>query len=104
MLDQHGLGAVFEDDVVLRVAALELVADLVVEVVVRVLGLPVAEGHAQFVQQRAIDECLSLVALSMLVLGDETQVVLPAPALEQILERLAHDGFALTAADFFDDV
>ena len=55
VLDQHRLGAVLEDDVVLRVATLELVRDLGVEVVLFVLGFPVAERQAQFVHQRAVD-------------------------------------------------
>ena len=36
MLDQHGLRAVFEDDVVLRIAALELEGDFVVGIELRV--------------------------------------------------------------------
>lgn len=38
------------------------------------------------------------------VFGQENQVVLAAPGLEQILEGLAHDGFALATADPFDQV
>jgi hypothetical protein len=56
VLDEHGGVVVAEDDVVLRVALLELLGDLFVEVVGGVLGLPVAQRHAQLVQQRAIDE------------------------------------------------
>jgi hypothetical protein len=32
------------------------------------------------------------------------QVVLLAPALEQVLEHLAHDRFAVRAADLFENV
>ena len=32
------------------------------------------------------------------------QALLLAPRLEQVFERLSHNGFALAAADFFDDV
>ena len=30
--------------------------------------------------------------------------MLAAPGLEQVFERLAHDGFALAAADLLDEV
>jgi hypothetical protein len=104
VLDQHGPGTVFEDDVVLRVAALELVFDLGVEDVFGILGLPVAEGHAQLMQQRAVDEARVFRRAVELVLGDEDQVVLLAPALEQVLERLAHHRFAVRAADLLQHV
>jgi hypothetical protein len=38
------------------------------------------------------------------VLGQEDQIVLAAPGLEQVLERLAHDGLALAAAGPLDEV
>jgi hypothetical protein len=50
VLDEHGGAVVAEDDVVLRVALLELLGDLFVQVVGGVLGLPVAQRHAQLVQ------------------------------------------------------
>ena len=54
VLDQDGGAGVLEDDVVARVAAVELACDLGVEVVVGVLCLPVAAGHAQRVFHRAV--------------------------------------------------
>jgi hypothetical protein len=63
VLDEHGGAVVAEDDVVLRVALLELLGDLFVEVVGGVLGLPVAQRHAQLVQQRAIDSDVGLVVV-----------------------------------------
>ena len=54
VLDQHRFVRVLEDDVVLRIALAEFLFDLVVEVVVLVLRLPIAERHAQRVKQRAV--------------------------------------------------
>jgi len=104
VLVQHGLGAVLEHDVVLRVAAAEFGGDLGVEVVAVVLGFPVAEWHAQFVQQGAV-YVAAVAGLGVeFVLGHEHEVVLAAPALEQVLERLAHHRFAAAAADFLEPV
>ena len=73
--------------------------DFGIEVVVAVLGLPVAEGHAQLVQQRAIDVALLLGERVQPELRHEDQVVQAAPALEQVLECLADDAFAQLAGD-----
>ena len=54
VLDQDGGPGVLEDDVVAGVAAVELAGDLGVEVVVGVLGLPVASRHAQGVLDGAV--------------------------------------------------
>jgi len=75
------------------VAALELGGDLGIEVVGFVLGLPVAEGHAQFVQQRAVDIAAIAGRGIEFVLGHEYHIVLAAPGLEQILEGLAQHRF-----------
>ena len=45
---------VVEDDVVLRIALAEFFLDLLVEVVVGVLGLPIAERDAQRIHERAV--------------------------------------------------
>ena len=103
-LDQHGLRAVLEEDVVLRVAALELEGDLGVQVVGLVLGFPVAEGHAQHVQQGAVDIAAFAGLGVEFVLGHKLQVLLAAPGFEQVLERLAHHRFTQAAADFLDPV
>jgi hypothetical protein len=104
VLNQHGLRGVFEDDVVLRIAALELEGDLLVEVVLCVLGLPIAEGHAQLVHQRAIDCADVLGGAVEPVLGDEDQALLVAPVFEQPLEGLAHTALAVAATDLLDPV
>ena len=45
---------VLEDDVVLRIALAEFLLDLLVEIVLLVLRLPIAERHAQLVHKRAV--------------------------------------------------
>ena len=104
VLDEHGGVVIAEDDVVLRVALLELLGDLFVKFVGGVLGFPVTQRHAQLVQQRAIDGDVGFGRGLEWVFGQENQVVLAAPGLEQVLERLAHDGLALAAADLLDEV
>ena len=54
VLDQNRRFRILEDDVVLRIALRQLLADFLVEIVGRVLGFPVAEGHAQIVEDRAV--------------------------------------------------
>jgi hypothetical protein len=98
------LRAVLEDDVVLGVTALELERDFFVEVVLRILGFPVAKGHSEFVQQCAVDETCVLRRAVEFVLGDEGQVVLAAPAFQQVLERFAHHGFTVRAANLLQAV
>lgn len=65
--------------------------------IVFVLCLPIAERHAQPVEQRPVG--INPVALwrDNRVFGDELQVLAFAPAFQQILERFAHDTFAPTA-------
>src|SRR5574337_1902487 len=69
-------------------------------------GLPVTAGGLLLSARsnRAVDEAGVAGLAVELVLGDEDQVVLPAPALEQVLERLAHDRFARRAADLLQPV
>ncbi len=98
-LDQDCLGRILEDDVVLRVAAALLERDLGVEVVLLVLGLPVAERQAQRVEQGAVHVPALLGRRLDLVLGNEDQVVRPRPSLEEVLEGLAHHGLAMRARD-----
>ena len=54
VLEQHGGFRVLKDDVVAGVAPVELGLDFGVQVVVGVLGLPVAPSHAQGVLHRAV--------------------------------------------------
>ena len=56
VLDQDGSPGVLEDDVVLWVAPVELGLDFVVQVVVGVLGFPVAAGHAQGVLDGSVGD------------------------------------------------
>ena len=91
---------VLEDDVVLGVAALELFRDLFIEIIVAVLGFPVAERHAQFVQQGAIDVALVARQRIEFVFRDEDKIVLFAPGLEQILECLVQHALRVVPETF----
>ena len=104
VLPEHGHGVVTENDVVLRVAFFEFLADLGVQVVVSVFGFPVAQRHAQFMQERAVHIDVGLGGGLERVLGQKDQVLLLAPVFEQVFERLTDDGFTLAAAHTPDDV
>ena len=56
ILEQHGGLGVFENYVVAGVAAVELLLDFGFQIVVGVLGFPVAAGHAQGVFHGAVGE------------------------------------------------
>ena len=56
VLNQDGGRRVLKDDIVLRVAPVELGLNLGVQIVVGILGLPVAAGHAQGVLDRAVGD------------------------------------------------
>lgn len=99
VLYQHGAGGVLEDDVVLRITALELFNDLFIEIICAVLGFPVAERHAQFIEQRAIDVALIPGQGIESVFRDEDEIMLLAPAFEQVFERFAQHAFARGAGD-----
>ncbi|WP_337180241.1 hypothetical protein [Sphingopyxis granuli] len=94
VLPQHRGHIVGEDDIVARIALTELRIDLGRQIVVLVLRLPITEGDAQAVQQCAVDVDARHLPGQYVMLGDELQVVRTAPALEQILERLAQHAFA----------
>jgi hypothetical protein len=83
----------------LRVAAAELGFDLGVEVVLLVLRLPVAEGHAQLIEQRAVDVAPVFRLGLDFVFRHEHQIVRTRPAFQQILERFPHHRFAMRARD-----
>ncbi|MGY4356257.1 hypothetical protein ACVW0J_002750 [Bradyrhizobium sp. i1.7.7] len=68
ILDQNGLTAVFEYNVVLRIAFAFLLLNFFVELVVGVLGFPVAEGHADFMKERAVNVTAVLRRRDVLVL------------------------------------
>jgi hypothetical protein len=55
VLDEGGGNRILKNDVVARIALLEFLGDFRVEIVLFVLGLPIAERHTQGVEQRAID-------------------------------------------------
>ena len=92
ILDEDSLAGILEDDVVLRIAGPELLLDFLVEVVVLVLRLPIAERHAQRMDEGAIHANRLLPVRQNLVFRQKDQVLLPRVALQKILERLAHDA------------
>ena len=110
----HGLGAVleedgglgvFEEDVVAGVAAVELGLDLGVEVVVSVLGLPVAAGHAQGVLHGAVGPYPGsgdAGAAAGVQLVDQGQLlpVVPAVGVEAHGEGAADALLVIGAAEF----
>jgi hypothetical protein len=75
------------------------ILDFLVEIVVLVFRLPIAERHAQRIEQRAVGIDAGLLQRLVFVLGNEDQVARPAPVLEQRLERLADDALARRAGD-----
>ncbi len=83
----------------MRIAAAQLEVDLGVEIVLVVLGFPVAERQAQAIQQRAIDVAAFFGRGFDLVFRNEGEVVRARPTFQQILERLAHHALAVRAAD-----
>jgi hypothetical protein len=54
VLDQDGFTRILEEDVVLRIAFADFLIDLRVQIVLFVLGLPIAKRDAQGVQKRAV--------------------------------------------------
>ena len=97
VLPQHCSRIVGEDDIVLWIALAEFRLDLGRKVVVLVLRFPIAERHAQAVEQRAVDIDARHLPGQDVVFGDELQVVRAAPAFQQVLERLAQHAFAPAA-------
>jgi hypothetical protein len=84
-LEKNGRAGVLEDGVVERVALLDFLADLDVEVVVGVLGLPEAAAEVEEVTRRAVGE--DVLALDLeLELGQERSAMRPAGVGKQLLE------------------
>ena len=97
VLNQDRLSRVLEDDVVLWIATAELGRDLRVKIVLFVLRLPIAERHAQGMNQRAVDVAPVFGRGSDLVFGNEDKIVRARPALEQVFERFAHHRLTVGA-------
>ena len=56
VLVKHGGFGILEDDVIPRVAAVEFLLNLQVQIVVGVFGFPVTPGHAEGILDRAVGE------------------------------------------------
>ena len=100
VLEEDGGERVFEDDVVAGVAAVEFGLELGVEVVVAVLRLPVAAGHAKGVSDGAVGP----VAPGRVELVDEGQLlaVLAAVGIEAKGEGAA-DALLVVGAAVVDE-
>ncbi|MES2022895.1 MAG: hypothetical protein V4460_16505 [Pseudomonadota bacterium] len=99
VLDQNGGVVVRVDDVVARIALARLGGDFGIEIVVGIFRLPIAERHAQRVEQGTVEVDTVLLRRGDGVFGHEQQIVCATPALEQILEGLAQHTFAPAAGD-----
>ena len=99
VLDQDGGLGVLEDDVVGRVAPVELGLNLGVQVVVGVLGLPVTPGHAQTV----LDGAVGFVARRSPQFRDQHQPfpVIPAVGIQAVLERWANVLLVVRTAELY---
>ena len=94
VLPEHGPARRLEEDVVARVAGRELALDLGGQVVVFVLGLPVAVREVELVDQGAVNDDASAGARVDGVLGHEGPAELAGAVFEQGLEGGAHGGLA----------
>ena len=99
VLNQHGGLGVLEEDVVFGVAPVELDLDFSVQVVVGVLGLPVAPRHPQ----RVLDGAVRLVARGGLQFRDQHQSfpVIPAVGIQAVLERWANVLLVVRTAELY---
>jgi len=97
VLDEDGLRGILKDDVVLRVTASQLKADLSIEIILFVLRLPIAKRHAQRMQQRAVHVAPLLRRGGDFVLWNEDEIMRPCPTLEQIFERFTNHRLAMSA-------
>ena len=97
VLHQHRRLRVLEHDVVPGIAPVELAPDLRLQVVVAVLGLPVAPGHAQRVLHRAVGDHVA----GGLQLGNEHQpfLVLAAVGVQAVLEGRADVQLVVRTAE-----
>ncbi|WP_255565190.1 hypothetical protein [Methylovirgula sp. HY1] len=95
VLDQDSLARIFENNIGLRIAAAKLRRDLFVEIVLFVFCFPIAEGHAQGIEKRTIDETPLFRGRDDLIFRDEDEVVRFGPSLQQIFERLANHSLTV---------
>lgn len=89
VLPEHKAGVVAEDDVVLRVAFSEFLGDLGVQIVVGVFRFPVAQRHAQLVQERTVERDVGLGGGFHRVFGKEYQALLAASDLDALTGIMA---------------
>ena len=88
LVEDCALG-ILEDDVVLRIAAPELLLDLLLELVVGVLGFPMAERHANVVKHRAVGIDGGLLRGQMRIFFEEDQLLRRCPVIQKSPEGRA---------------
>jgi hypothetical protein len=81
-----------KDDAVVRITLVELGLDLAVEIVLFVLGLPVAVSEVEGVEQSAVDDDTAFGALDR-KLGNKSEMELSWAIGEQLGESIADLGF-----------
>ncbi|WP_374544461.1 hypothetical protein [Rhodoblastus sp.] len=104
VLDQDGGFGILENDIVLRIALGEFFPDFLVEIVGGVLGLPIAERHAQVVQDGSVGPDAVLLRRQKFVLGHEDEIGAAGAGLQQVLEGFGNDAFGDGAGEFFQAV
>lgn len=82
-----------EEDVVARVTGRAHALDLHGQVVVNILGFPVAVSEAEIVDQRAVDDDALVAPRADGVFGHEGPATLAGAVFEEGLEGGAHRGF-----------
>lgn len=90
VLPNDGVVGGLEEDIVARVAALELPLDFIVEIVVGVLGLPDAVDELERVEHCAVHADAVVVALHRVLFGERQPQLTPASAQE--IGKRGRDG------------
>src|ERR1700682_3668823 len=94
VLNQNRLMAIFENDIVLRVAFPLLFLDFFVKLVARILGFPIAKWHTDFVQESTINVTAVFSRANVLVFSNEDEILLPSPLLQEVFEGFSHHRFS----------
>jgi len=71
MLHEDSGPAILKDDVIAWIAATKLGGNFLIEIVLLVLGFPIAKGYAKLIDQRAIDDAPVAVLLGQFVLRNK---------------------------------
>lgn len=104
ILIEDGGDGILEYDVITRVAFAEFCGDLFFQIIRLIHRFPIAERHAQPVEQCAIQiDAVALVG-DPIIFRNKLQVLRLAPALEAVLKRLTQNTFTPAARYRFHPV